>query len=251
MEDEWEPLVATLAQFEEAGRVAEMWLRDDDAVEPTPALERLLDLSGRFALPVCLAVIPAHTGRALAARLEPAPQVGVAVHGWSHANHALPDQKKQELGPQRPAGLVLEELSAGLRRLADLHGARLDPVLVPPWNRIHADVVSGLAATGFAALSVFGPERPAPLPMLNTHVDLMDWHGTRGCRDHGALVAELAAQMRRALAGEARFTGLLTHHLVHDASAWQFLERLAGITAAHPACAWLRTRDFLPAPAGG
>ncbi|MBL8583754.1 MAG: polysaccharide deacetylase family protein [Rhizobiaceae bacterium] len=246
MSDDWEPLVKELARWEEAGRVAEFWLRDDDAVEPTPALDRLLDLTGRFAVPVCLAVIPAYTGGPLAERLAQAPQASVAVHGWSHANHASPAEKKQELGPHRPPEAVLSELSLGLERLTRLYGGRVDPVLVPPWNRIHRSVAGRLPEAGFAALSVFGPERPGPLPMLNTHVDLIDWHGTRGCRDHSVLAAELAAQIGRAFAGRARFAGLLTHHLVHDTSAWEFLERLAAITSAHPACVWLHTHELLP-----
>jgi len=245
--DDWQPLVAELARWEEAGRVAELWLRDDDVTEPTPALERLLDITGRFALPVCLAAIPAHAGQALAERLGHAPQASLAVHGWSHANHAPPTEKKQELGAHRSPETVLRQLAAGLDRLTELGGARTDPILVPPWNRIHPGVTEGLAAAGFAALSVFGPEQPGPLPMLNTHVDLIDWHGTRGCRDHSVLAAELAAQMQRAFAGEARCTGLLTHHLVHDESAWDFLERLAAITATHPACVWRHARDLLPA----
>ena len=45
------------------------WLRDDDAVLPSASLDRLLDLSDRFAIPLTLAVIPASTGNALAQRL--------------------------------------------------------------------------------------------------------------------------------------------------------------------------------------
>jgi hypothetical protein len=61
--------------------------------------------------------------------------------------------------------------------------------------------------------------------VINTHVDLMDWHGTRGCRDHTVLVHEIVARLDRAfLSGEP--VGLLTHHLVHDEAAWTFLEGL-------------------------
>ncbi|TIT57545.1 MAG: polysaccharide deacetylase, partial [Mesorhizobium sp.] len=55
----WQPLVEELARWQRAGRKAEFWLRDDDAVDPTPALDRLLDLTRQFAVPVTLAVIPA------------------------------------------------------------------------------------------------------------------------------------------------------------------------------------------------
>ncbi|TGS51521.1 polysaccharide deacetylase, partial [bacterium M00.F.Ca.ET.179.01.1.1] len=50
----WQPLVEELARWQRADRKAEFWLRDDDAVDPTPALYRLLDLTGPFAIPGAL-----------------------------------------------------------------------------------------------------------------------------------------------------------------------------------------------------
>jgi len=41
--------------------------------------------------------------------------------------------------------------------------------------------------------------------------------------------------------------GLLTHHLVHDDTAWRFLDQLFAITADHSGCRWASVRDFLPA----
>ena len=89
-----------------AGRRPVFWLRDDDAVAPGAALDRLLGLTGRFEVPVALAVIPAHAGTALAERIADERLVTVVVHGWSHENHAPPGKKKQELGLHRPAGTV-------------------------------------------------------------------------------------------------------------------------------------------------
>lgn len=65
----WQPLQAELARWIHANRSAKFWLRDDDAVEPTPALDQLLQLANDFKAPVTLAVIPAHTGEPLAERL--------------------------------------------------------------------------------------------------------------------------------------------------------------------------------------
>ncbi|TGQ87151.1 polysaccharide deacetylase [Mesorhizobium sp. M8A.F.Ca.ET.208.01.1.1] len=234
----WQPLVKELARLRRTGRRAEFWLRDDDAVDPTPALDRLLDLTGEFAVPVTLAVIPALTDGKLVVRLDEAPHATVAIHGWAHRNHAPEDQKKQELGAHRPPELVLDDLARGLSRVTGLHGARAVPMLVPPWNRIDAGVVSDLGSIGFAALSVFGPPKPAPLAVINSNVDIMDWHGTRGCRDHGLLVQAIIAQLQQAFDG-GEPVGLLTHHLVHDESAWLFLERLFAVTARAESCAWL------------
>ncbi|TJV44768.1 MAG: polysaccharide deacetylase [Mesorhizobium sp.] len=240
----WQPLVEELARWQRAGRKAEFWLRDDDAVDPTLALDRLLDLTGDFAVSVTLAVIPALTNEKLVVRLDQVPHATVAVHGWAHRNHAPEGEKKQELGAHRPREVVLDDLGRGLSRVTGLHAARAVPMLVPPWNRIDAGVVSDLGSTGFTALSVFGPPKPAALAVINSNVDIMDWHGTRGCRDHGLLVQAIVAQLQRAFDG-GEPVGLLTHHLVHDESAWLFLERLFEITTRTEACAWLPIKTLI------
>ena len=217
-----------------AGRPARFWLRDDDAALPTPALDMLLDLTAPAGVPVALAVIPARSGDALAVRLAGEARVSVAVHGWAHLNHAGAADKKQELGGHRPVAQVLGELARGHVHLAGLHPGQFLPVLVPPWNRIDAAVIAGLQGIGFTALSVFGPERSAPIPMINTHVDLMDWRGTGGAKPDAILWAEFLRAM-----GRDAPLGFLTHHLVHDAQAWAFLRKLFAVTANHPGCAWV------------
>ncbi|MBB2750374.1 UNVERIFIED_ORG: hypothetical protein GGI57_001047 [Rhizobium aethiopicum] len=235
----WEPLRRELDRWQAASRVARFWLRDDDAIEPTPDLERLFASSGENEVPLTLAVIPGLTGEALAARLAGEAGVTVAVHGWSHTNHAGPERKKQELGSERPAETVLGELGDGFRLLQRLHPARFLPVLVPPWNRIDAALIPALPNLGFTALSVYGRARQGgPIPLLNTHVDIIDWHGTRGGRSEAELVAELVAELRDRFAGSDEPIGVLTHHLVHDAAAWDFLSALFAATARHPAVHW-------------
>lgn len=225
-------------------RPALLWWRDDDAVEPTAELDRLLDLSAASAVPLTLAVIPEGTGAPLAERLAGLGGISVAVHGWSHRNHAPSSEKKQELGVHRPVGVVLDELAKGLAHLRALHPARFVPMLVPPWNRIAPGVVEGLPALGFAALSTFGPAKTAPLQVVNTHVDLMDWHRTRGGRPTGELLDELA----RVIDGNAlEAIGILSHHLVHDAQCWSFLGTLFALTRSHPGCRWVRVNDLLGA----
>lgn len=226
-----------------SGQPALLWWRDDDAIEPTPQLDRLLRLSRDRGIPATLAVIPAPTGAALAERLHGLERISVAVHGWSHQNHAPAGEKKQELGAHRPTSAVLAEIAAGFARLRGLHGARLVPVLVPPWNRIAPDVVAGLPGLGFAALSTFGAPEPAPLAVINTHVDVLDWHGTGGCRAPEALFSDLARALDQPDTGAI---GLLSHHLVHDAQAWSFLEDLFDVTQDHPGCRWTSLAALLP-----
>ena len=215
------------------GLPATFWLRDDDATVPSARLDTLLSMTGRHAVPVTLAVIPARSGQALADRLAGDPGISVAVHGWAHRNHAGPEEKKQELGLHRPVPVVLDELERGLRHLQGLHGTQSVPMLVPPWNRIHPDIVQGLPELGYAALSVFGPEKPAPLRLLNTHVDLIDWRGTGRAKGLDMLLAEIALALQRGAP-----IGLLTHHLVHDAGDWAVLDRVLALTSGQPGSAW-------------
>jgi hypothetical protein len=224
------------------GRPARLWWRDDDAVAPTAALDRMLLMSRRWDVPLALAVIPAETGAPLAERLARESLATVAVHGWAHRNHSPAGEKKAELGAHRPAPVVLAELEHGFATLCSLYGARLAPMLVPPWNRVAPEVVAGLPALGFRALSVFGLPKPAPLAVINTHVDLIDWHGTRGGRPADALYAELAREIDRPGDGPI---GILSHHLVHDAAAWSFLESLFELTQGHPGCRWTSLNELL------
>jgi hypothetical protein len=58
-------------------------------------------------------------------------------------------------------------------------------------------------------------------------VDIIDWHGTRGCRAHELIVGEIVSQLDAALADSSQPPiGILTHHLVHDEASWTFLEAL-------------------------
>jgi hypothetical protein len=228
----------TLDELAADGRTVKLWLRDDDAVLPSQPLETLLSMTGSNGVPVTLAVIPHETGESLAARLESTPNAFVAVHGWSHVNHALAGEKKQELDGHRAAEIVLGELKAGFEKLQALHKGRFIPMLVPPWNRIAAGLLPELGKQGFSSLSVFGPEKQgSPIPLINSHVDIMDWHGSRGGRPAPVLFAELAIEIKRE--NPAPMIGVLTHHLVHDAAACAFLEALFALTKDHPGCEWV------------
>ena len=253
---DWAKLEAELDAWRAQGRRAAIWWRDDDAVEPTPALERLLDLAGKHRAPLMLAVIPARANMALAHRIAQAgPDALPVQHGYAHLNHAPADDKKWELGGHRPLPQVLEELARGRTRMDALFADAWMPVLVPPWNRIAPQVTARLGDLGYTGLSAHTP-RAAPLAapgvqQVNTHVDIMRWQAPRGFLGGAAVLEALTAHLRArrdGLADPKEPSGILTHHLAHDDACWLFLDRLLGMLQADPAVDLVHPRQaFAPA----
>ena len=234
-------LAESLHEKAAAGSPVNFWLRDDDAIEPGDMLDRLLELTGTFRVPLSLAVIPAYTGDALAQQLAASEHVSVAVHGWSHTNHAPADEKKQELGNHRPVHEILAELSDGFAHLSQLHQSRFVPLLVPPWNRVSPDIIEHLNKLGFKAVSTFGDEKSTELLAVNTQVDIIDWKGNRG----GRPAIDLEVEIIDCIEKGRSFIGILTHHLVHDEAAWQFLQQLFEATTDHPGARWVSIKELL------
>jgi len=207
------------AHWREAGLNPCIFIRDDDAVEDTPALRRLISIMKRHDCPLLLAVIPEPAASSLAALLEDHPIVTPAVHGFRHENHAPFGERARELG-SRPVPLVLAELRQGRKKLRSMFGERLSPILVPPWNRIDTDVAARAEEAGFTAISAHGwDEVEDATPRVNTHVDIMHWSGGRVGRSHEWVFGQLADNLAIARQKGGLPVGLLTHHLSHDEQA--------------------------------
>lgn len=247
----WDALANELDLWQEAGKTADFWWRDDDAVAPTAALERLLNLSRSHSASIGLAVIPELCEADLAAVLrnaarDNAAEIAVLQHGIAHENTAPAGEKKTELSSAAPTRETRERLTAGRNRLSGLFGAQFQPVLVPPWNRIAPELAAALPSCGFSGLSTYKartqPEAAPGLLQINTHVDLLRWKPERGFLGESEALTLLqmhlqARRENRADAGEP--TGILTHHLVHDEATWDFLDRLLTWLKRHPATKFL------------
>lgn len=242
---DWDHLSRELDLWRAAGRNPSLWWRDDDAVADSIALQELQRIAR---VPVALAVIPLAPERPMEPSLHEAladwPMASVLQHGISHKNLASAGEKKTEFPTRRAADEVTAALAAGQAALRQGFGLRFVPVLTPPWNRLAEEWRPMLPRLGFLGLSRFGEPPYRNLSPINglveidTHVDVIDWRGSRGFAGEtaclGRLVAHLAA--RRTGAAQAPATGLLTHHLVHDRATWRFLEKLQD---------WLARRDQL------
>ena len=198
---------------EVARRKPVFWLRDDDAVTPTPALQRLLS----FGVPVALAVIPDLAEPSLFNK-----DFTVLQHGCDHRNRAAPGEKKTEFPASERIESALERLQSSRERLVRLAGERALPVVAPPWNRMHRELAAELPRIGIRGLSGYGSEEAiSGLKQINTHVDIVAWR--EGKRFIGE---DEAARLALPYIQKDKPVGWLTHHAVHDEAAWRFLERL-------------------------
>jgi hypothetical protein len=245
---EWPDLVAELDRWEDAGSVARLWWRDDDAVASTPQLDRLLDLGG--GIPLALAVIPADVAGSLPAALEFFPRVTVLHHGWCHVNRALSGKKTEYPAERHPVDIA-DELDEGRRRLVSLFGPRALPVFVPPWNRFADRFVPLLVEAGLSTLSQMAPRKGGPssgIRVIDADVDVVAWQAGRGFVGEGPSLGRLVGALRREREGGQGAVGLLTHHLLMDRATEDFLARFGEIVATHPAVRWTDLRELIDEP---
>lgn len=230
----WRQLERALDAAARRGETIRFWWRDDDAGKRDPALTRLLELAERRSLPLALAVVPAWLEEDAQASIAASAEVTVLQHGFQHANHAATGQKSIELGGGRKVDVIAKELSRGFGVLREAFGAAFLPVLVPPWNRIDAALYVYLEQGGYVGLSVFGKraagEIAANVALVNTHLDPIDWRGTRGFVGEDILLDRLSDEL-----DPDEPIGVLSHHLAMDERAWAFLDRLFETLARHPA----------------
>ena len=218
MRIDWTPLDRAME-----GRNPVFWWRDDDVIAPGAALDRLIGMASEIGAPLTLAAIPAAVSPALSPRIDAAEGVDIAVHGWSHVNHAPEGEKNAEFGAHRPASERVADAERGLRRIEEVFGERALPVFIAPWNRMALDVVPTLAGKGYRGYSLYGKRMPdhSTLARFDAHLDPIDWRGTRSLVDPTDFIARIVDLM----ADDAPI-GLMTHHLAHDDAVWAFVDEL-------------------------
>jgi hypothetical protein len=251
---EWTDLIDELDRWGDEGRIATLWWRDDDAVACSGRLGELLAVAN--GVPMALAVIPALVETTLAEWLGKAAPASTRIlqHGWQHTNHAGAG-KKSEFPKSRSPGAVALDLMQGRERLMALFGSQALAVLAPPWNRFDDSLLPVLGESGIGGISRIKPRDVAfPIPPVfesNVHVDLVAWRADRGFVGEAAALGALVTHLRARRCGAVdrhEPPGILTHHLVQDAVAAAFLDRLLSLTLDHPAAEWLEAETvFAPA----
>ncbi|MBN9669739.1 polysaccharide deacetylase family protein [Roseibium aggregatum] len=245
-------LTAHLDWFAERGRKVRFWWRDDDAIEPTPALNRLLELANRHGVDVALAVIPKTATEALAKRLSAAPHALVLQHGFQHRNFQRKDlgEKAAELGSRRVPDELMAQLAEGKTRLEELFGDKFIPAMVPPWNRIDPEISRRLPGLGLPGLSSFTWHNFPRAHQIQSHIDILKWK--KQVRFIGWTSARLRFDLqltRRRNTGPEPL-GILSHHLVHDEGCFEFLEVFLDIAAHHEGAEWPNAKSLFAGTGG-
>ena len=242
---DWAALVRELDLWAQSGKTATFWWRDDDAGADVAKLTELLHLQQSLGVPLAIAVVPDWLSDEVAALIAATDGIHVLQHGVAHSDYSGGERRKVELCDEAlPSGLR-QALIRSHDVLRASFPSTLREVMVPPWNRIDEAVVSILARSGFLGLSTLGPRCSARchgLVVNNVHVDIIDWKkAKRFAGDEACLEASrrhLEAR-RLGVVDGAEVTGLMTHHLVHDADCNAFIQRLIHTVARHPAGCWL------------
>ena len=254
-----------------AGLRAKFWLRDDDAVDVTPQLERLCRLADRYDVQIGVAVIPASIRSDLPSYMRThSAQVWPLVHGWNHTNHRS-KESPGEFGEDRPEedvrGDLVDALLAFKRAFPDA-GA----VFVPPYSHIAPVFISALPDIGYRGLSSSPniwesrvvrtlannswlrlPRLPvtSTFKRVDTHIDIIDWQA--GTAQHDEIVLHrLLGELRMRRKGSLPVDypiGILSHHLVHDEAIWLAMERLLDDLASDGAAEFVTCQDVFAASA--
>jgi len=98
-----------------------------------------------------------------------------------------------------------------------------------------------VGGAGFPSLPTFGAEKPMALVSIKTQVDIIDGKGTRGGRPVTDLLDEVSALVQNGRSS----IGILSHQLVHDELAWQFLEQFFAATSLHAGARWLPVSELM------
>jgi len=230
-------LTTALDRCLDKGVELDFWWRDDDAIEPSAALDALTGAAIASRAPLLLAVIPEPALPALFAHIANIDEITISQHGFAHINHETPPSKAAELGNARPEESVLSELSAGKLKLQHYGGDQFVPILTPPWNRIAPEIAERRFEIGLPGLSTFGPSPDDPY-QVNTHLDVIAWRGNRGFIGWGKAIRIVEEEIEARLRGDRQPFGLLTHHLVHDDGVRAFLDSFLAIACNHGAVRW-------------
>jgi hypothetical protein len=195
---------------------------------------------------VALGVIPQRADDSLV-HLVSGKDCCIWQHGWSHDFHV-----SGEFGDGRPLELMMHDALCGQRALDRLFGpSGWQPVFVPPNHSLSMTFKSLIPSLGYVGLSAGAPLTPRLdyVPEVNAEIDIMNWPEGKILPESaisGMIIAQLRSRRMREVPVD-RPIGILTHHLVFDDSAWNFVSRLFEFLRSHNAVKMLRADKLFDA----
>jgi hypothetical protein len=231
--------------LDDAPRPVACFFRDDDVGWRGDRLRELLDLFDELRLPLDLAVIPteldAARARGLRERIETAGgRLGVHQHGYRHANHEPPGERKCEFGPARGREAQLRDIAAGRDLLDATLGDLAEPIFTPPWNRCTAATGSCLVELGFEILSREAKAEPLGTAGLRELPVSVDWLKRR---DGVRLAPDAIAQLAAGAVERGGPVGVMLHHAEMDRADLEAAGELLALLAEHEHARCVRMRD--------
>ena len=222
-----------------------IFFRADDVAVPGRQFSRLMDLFSAYGVPLSLAVVPAALTRKRWQCLKGFEKKNPSrwcwhQHGWRHVNHET-EGKKQEFGGGRTVSEIKRDLVKGKERLEMLMGDHFYPVFTPPWNRCSSNTLKLAKELGYAAVSRSrGSKTPSPggLPDFFVNVDLH----TRKEKRPAEAWEKLFSELQQAIA--SNHCGIMIHHRMMNAAAFDFMEILLKALAESPNLQPVHFRDL-------
>jgi hypothetical protein len=220
-----ERLKNELQRPEAKERTINVFFRDDDIDEDEPTLRQLLGLFREMQTPINLEIIPGRLTNDCAEFLRQQDRALFELnqHGWQHINHELAG-RKCEFGESRNFDQQLADIAAGQGQMNKAFGDDWSQVFTPPWNRCTANTFRALDELGFAALS---KDRSGQLVTgyrfreISITFDLYRWKGEPAMKSPEHVFDELIPQLN-----ELDTVGVMLHHKVMDAAAFDFVREL-------------------------
>ena len=213
-----------------------IWWRDDDIVEDTKELRRLLDFSEKYNVPACRSVIPKHVSKEAINKIKSIDAISILQHGYAHTNYAKFGDPLNEFGTDRDLEIQIKEIRQGYIKLKDAFNDQFLPIFVPPWNHISSNTIKRLEEVGFIGISLIGKTifNYNGLRNLSVQIDIHSWE-TKSENSYSVKVrkfSEIFCDLYRILTEKPTYLekkidiGILTHSQIMKDKDWKIFKML-------------------------